>query len=131
MKALSTVVIDCVLGPSTKGRIVTQMPEGTQYSEDGQWWWDGQEWQAVVQDEAELQSAPKVVQEGVPLQAEAETLSDEEWQAVINDVASSAYDEIVSQPDIAALIASAPDAFDLNDLGQLIQQLVTEEAATV
>ena len=28
------------------------MPEGAQLSEDGQWWWDGTEWQQVLADQA-------------------------------------------------------------------------------
>lgn len=26
---------------------MTEVPDGAQLSEDGQWWWDGEEWQAV------------------------------------------------------------------------------------
>ncbi len=26
---------------------MSNVPEGAQLSEDGQWWWDGNEWQAV------------------------------------------------------------------------------------
>jgi hypothetical protein len=30
---------------------MTEVPEGAQLSDDGQWWWDGQDWQAVPQGE--------------------------------------------------------------------------------
>jgi hypothetical protein len=29
------------------GTPVTDVPEGAQRSEDGQWWWDGEQWQPV------------------------------------------------------------------------------------
>ena len=29
---------------------MSNVPDGAQLSEDGQWWWDGGNWQAVVQD---------------------------------------------------------------------------------
>jgi hypothetical protein len=29
---------------------MSNVPEGAQLSDDGHWWWDGQQWQAVTQD---------------------------------------------------------------------------------
>lgn len=31
---------------------MTEVPEGAQLSDDGQWWWDGQDWQPVPQGDA-------------------------------------------------------------------------------
>ena len=51
---------------------MTDVPEGAQLSEDGQWWWDGQEWQPVPQDGD--RAAARVAQ-GMP--ASTEDLTDE------------------------------------------------------
>lgn len=29
---------------------MAEVPEGAQLSDDGQWWWDGQDWQPVSQE---------------------------------------------------------------------------------
>lgn len=38
--------------PPNDAVTMTEVPEGAQLSDDGQWWWDGQDWQAVPQEGA-------------------------------------------------------------------------------
>jgi len=59
---------------------MTQVPEGVQLSEDGQWWWDGQDWQPVPQDGD--RAAARVAQ-GLP--ASAEELTDEHRAAYLGE----------------------------------------------
>jgi hypothetical protein len=51
---------------------MTEVPEGAQLSEDGQWWWDGQDWQPAPQGG---DRAAARVEQGMP--ASTEELTDE------------------------------------------------------
>jgi hypothetical protein len=51
---------------------MTEVPEGAQLSDDGQWWWDGQDWQPVPQGDD--RAAARVAQ-GMP--ASTDDLTDE------------------------------------------------------
>jgi hypothetical protein len=37
---------------------MSNVPEGAQLSDDGHWWWDGQQWQQVTDEGAEHSGAP-------------------------------------------------------------------------
>lgn len=53
---------------------MTEASESAQLSEDGQWWWDGQEWQPVPQDGGDRVAAR--VAQGMP--ASIEDVTDEQ-----------------------------------------------------
>jgi hypothetical protein len=69
---------------------MTEAPEGAQLSDDGQWWWDGQDWQPVPQS-ADPQSdttqgddrTAARVEQGMP--AALTDLTDDHRQGFLNE----------------------------------------------
>ena len=59
---------------------MTEVPEGAQLSDDGQWWWDGQDWQPVPQ--ADERAAARVEQ-GMP--AALTDLTDDHRQGFVGE----------------------------------------------
>jgi hypothetical protein len=53
-------------GSSHDAVTMTEVPEGAQRSDDGQWWWDGQDWQPVPQDNAAGGQEAARVAQGMP-----------------------------------------------------------------
>jgi hypothetical protein len=69
---------------------MTEVPEGAQLSDDGQWWWDGQDWQpvpqadsAVSQEESGDDRAAARVEQGMP--AALTDLTDDHRQGFLGE----------------------------------------------
>ncbi len=58
---------------------MTQVPSGAQLSDDGQWWWDGSQWQPVPAPGA---AAPAAAADpaAAPAQAAGQLSDDGQWQ---------------------------------------------------
>jgi hypothetical protein len=59
---------------------MTEVPEGAQLSDDGQWWWDGQDWQPVPQVD---ERAAARVEQGMP--AALTDLTDDHRQGFVGE----------------------------------------------
>jgi hypothetical protein len=59
---------------------MTEAPEGAQLSDDGQWWWDGQDWQPVPQV---AERAAARVEQGMP--AALTDLTDDHRQGFVGE----------------------------------------------
>lgn len=59
---------------------VAEIPEGAQLSDDGQWWWDGQDWQPVPQED---DRAAARTEQGMP--AALTDLTDEHRQGFVGE----------------------------------------------
>lgn len=60
---------------------MTEVPEGAKLSDDGQWWWDGQDWQPVPQQGGDREAAR--VAQGMP--AANTDLTDEQRQGFLGE----------------------------------------------
>jgi hypothetical protein len=60
---------------------MTEVPEGAQLSDDGQWWWDGQDWQPNPQGGDDRTAAR--VEQGMP--AALTDLTDEHRQGMVGE----------------------------------------------
>jgi hypothetical protein len=60
---------------------MTEAPEGAQRSDDGQWWWDGQDWQPISQGGDDRTAAR--VEQGMP--AALADLTDEHRQGFVGE----------------------------------------------
>ncbi|HEY7628167.1 MAG TPA: hypothetical protein VH761_13920 [Ilumatobacteraceae bacterium] len=69
---------------------MSNVPEGAQLSEDGQWWWDGQQWQAV--EGGSGGAAPDSSGSGTPPSDSTSEVTAEELQP-INDTGTEPGDE--------------------------------------
>jgi hypothetical protein len=91
---------------------MTEVPEGAQLSEDGQWWWDGQDWQPVPQDGVPQdgvaqdgdRAAARVAQ-GMP--AAAEEVTDEQRAGFLAE----------PTVEVEAVEADEVDVLAMNDAG--------------
>ena len=59
---------------------MAEVPEGAQLSDDGQWWWDGQDWQPVPQGDDRTAAR---VEQGMP--AALTDLTDDHRQGFLNE----------------------------------------------
>ena len=83
---------------------MSNAPEGAQFSDDGQWWWDGQQWQAVSQgggptggsSEAGDDRSAARVNQGMP--ASIYDLTDEQRSGFIGE--GTAEVEVVSADEV-------------------------------
>ena len=65
---------------------MTEAPEGAQLSDDGQWWWDGQDWQPVPQGDVPQSGDDRTaarVEQGMP--AALTDLTDDHRQGFLNE----------------------------------------------
>jgi hypothetical protein len=88
---------------------MSDIPEGAQRSEDGQWWWDGNQWQSVSGQGGSLQEREAArVAAGLP--AKLEDLTDDHRKPYI--AASPGTPELVSagEAEVLAMNDSGSDS---------------------
>ncbi len=119
------------------------VPEGAQLSEDGNYWWDGAEWQAVPSGAAggggDLAGA--LAAQGIPIAAEAADAGyvqqmtehvggwygglDGTDQAIVDALSAEGCDGVLADPEVGLVSEGDPliTAFAANDmtLGQSLQ----------
>jgi hypothetical protein len=78
---------------------MTEVPESATLSDDGQWWWDGSEWQPVPQDGGD-RAAARVAQ-GMP--ASTEDLTDEHRASFLGEPTVEVEAEEADEVEVLAM----------------------------